>query len=424
MRHSDRSQRTPYVKPVKRIEISEKNTTLRLVLVVALLAIGAASLGFGLFGLLNTEPGWSAIEVSSREANCSQEFLLNYDFSDYGSSTTAKNKELITLYTEATIEAYQIFNPDVQQEGLNNLHFLNAHPNEIVEVDQTLYRALSLVQQYGNRNVFLAPVYVEYNRIFLYENETDAQIFDPGQNPELVTYIREAAAFANDPDMIDLELLDDFQVRLKVSDAYLDFIQEYEIGALVDFGWMKNAFIADYLADVLVEHGFTSGYLASYDGFTRNLDSRGGTYSMNLFDRKDNLVNLPAVMEYSGPLSVVFLRNYPMVDLDRWHYYSFSNGRIATVFIDPSDGMSKSSVNNLVSYSERTGCAEILLQMVQVFIADEFMPDAVNAVANDQVYSIWFEDSVIRYNDSAISLKLTGKDSSAPYTIADPAEIG
>ena len=62
--------------------------------------------------------------------------------------------------------------------------------------------------------------------------------------------------------------------------------------------------------------------------------------------------------------------------------------------------------------------------MVQVFIADEFMPDAVNAVANDQVYSIWFEDSVIRYNDSAISLKLTGKDSSAPYTIADPAEIG
>lgn len=418
MRHSDRSKRTPYVKPVRRIELSEKNTTLRLVLVVALLVFGAAALGIGLFGLLNTEPGWNVIEVSSREPNCSQDFVLNYDFSDYGSSASAKNKQLVTLYTEATKRAYDIFSPDIEQDGLHNLHFLNAHPNEIVTVDQTLYHALLLVQKYGIRSLYLAPVYVEYNRIFLYENESEAADFDPGQNPELMEYIREAASLANDPGMIDLEILDDHQVRLKVSDAYLDFIREYEIETLIDFGWMRNAFIADYLADILTENGFTSGYLASYDGFTRNLDQRGKTYSFNLFDRKEDLVNLPAVMEYCEPISIVFLRNYPMVDMDRWHYFSFANGRIVTVFIDPADGVSKSSVNNLVSYSGNLGCAEILLQMMPIYIANEFHSDGLNAMAENGVCSIWFEDFLIRYNDTDASLVLSGNDSGASYSKA------
>ena len=90
---------------------------------------------------------------------------------------------------------------------------------------------------------------------------------------------------------------------------------------------MKNAFIADYLADTLEAEGFTSGYLSSYDGFTRNLDRRRNEYAFNLFDRQGSDVNLPAKMRYTAPLSIVFLRDYPMGEQDKWHYYAFRENR-------------------------------------------------------------------------------------------------
>lgn len=416
MRYSDRSKRTPYVKPVKRVEVSDEHTTLRMVLIVALLALGATALVIGLFGLLNTEPGWQTIEVTTKEANCSQDFTLNYDFSDSGSAATAQHKQLIALYTEAAENAFRIFSPHVGEEGMLNLQYLNAHPNETVSVDPALFDALSLIHRFGNRSVYLAPVYVEYNRIFLCENESDAAAFDPGQNEELVEYIRQVSAFANDPRMIDLEILEENRVRLHVSDAYLAFAREYEIESFLDFGWMKNAFITDYLADVLVQNGFTSGYLVSYDGFTRNLDTRGNTYSFNIFDRVGDAVNLPAVMEYDRPVSIVFLRNYPMVDLDRWHYFSFSGGRIVTSFIDPADGMSKSSIDSLVGYSYETGCAEMLMRMAPLFVSDAFSADGLHRLSEDRIHSIWCDDWTLCHTEEALKITLQPQKDTA-YTV-------
>ena len=79
-------------------------------------------------------------------------------------------------------------------------------------------------------------------------------------------------------------------------------------------------------------------------GFTRNLDVSGNSYSFNLFDRQNSDIYLPAVMQYKAPMSIVYLRNYPMSSQDRWHYYSFTNGRIVTACIDPADGKRHESI--------------------------------------------------------------------------------
>ena len=63
--------RRPYIKPVKRIELSETNVKLRMILIVLLLSIAVVAVIYGLFSLLNTEPGWQEVEVSSSNANCS-----------------------------------------------------------------------------------------------------------------------------------------------------------------------------------------------------------------------------------------------------------------------------------------------------------------------------------------------------------------
>lgn len=406
MRYSDRSNRTPYVKPVKRVELPDKDVKRRMILIVLFLAIAVVAIMTGLFSALRTEPGWELVTATSQEPNCAEDFTLNYDFTDAGSAATSQHKALTTLYTSGCENAFRIFSPDVQAEGLYNVHYLNAHPNETVTVDETLYEALSLVQRYGNRNLYLAGVYVEYNRIFLSENEAMAATYDPAQNPELMDYIEQAVSFANDPQMIDVQLLEENQVCLKVSDAYLSFAEEYGIESLIDFGWMKNAFIADYLAEVLTENGFTSGYLASFDGFTRNLDNRRNSYSFNIFDRRGDSIYIPAVMNYESPCSIVFLRDYPMVEKDRWHYFSFTNGRTASVLIAPADGMNKASVDSLVCYGEDAGCAQLLMQMIPLYITETFSADGLSALAENGIFSIWCEDLIVKYNQQDVTLNL------------------
>lgn len=377
-----------------------------MILIVLLLAIAVVSILTGLSSALRLEPGWQEITVETKQPNCGAEFVLNYDFSDVGSAATSQFKALTALYSTACADAFRIFSPDVQSSGSANVHDLNACPNETVTVDPVLYNALSLVQQHESRHIYLAAVYAEYDRIFQSENEVTAAEHDPAQNPALMEYISEAASFANDPTKIDIQLLGENQVKLQVSDDYLAFLEEYEIETLIDFGWMKNAFIADYLAQVLADNGFTSGYLASYDGFTRNLDTRGNSYSFNVFDRQGDGIYMPAVLTYTEPSAIVFLRDYPMGQSDAWHYYAFPNGRIANLLIDPADGVNKSSIDSLVSYGANQSCAELLLQMIPVFINDVFSIDCLQTMASAGISSIWCEGDILYHTDADANLSL------------------
>ena len=108
MRKSNGDKR-PYLRPVTRIELSEKNIKPRLILLVVCLAIAAAALFTGVRELLKVEPGWQEIQISSKKPNCSSEFVLMYDFSDYGGTAAAASRELTNVYTEAAEKAFLIF---------------------------------------------------------------------------------------------------------------------------------------------------------------------------------------------------------------------------------------------------------------------------------------------------------------------------
>lgn len=402
----------PYVKPVTRIDLSGEHFTLRWILVVLLLAVGATCLVVGITSLMETEAGWTAVEVSSTEVNCSMDFQLYYELGASGESATVENKVLTTLYSAATEDAYLIFSAHSGKNGVNNVKYLNEHPNEIVTVHETLYDAFELIVQYDNRNIFMAPVNVEYNRIFSANSDVEAAGFDPAKNADVKAYTGELASYANDPEKINIELLGENQVRLNIAQDYLDFAQNEEIVTFVDFSWMTNAFIIDYIADVLVDSGYTNGYLSSYDGFTRNLDTRADTtYHLNIFDNLDGTVYVPAVMSYSEPISMVYLRSYPMSTEDKWHYYRFENGDVVSIFTDPADGMSKCSTNDLVSYSYASGCAEMLMKLIPVFIAEDFSVEELNVLANEGICSVWSEGRKICYNDEDLVLEIDEADS-------------
>lgn len=192
-----------------------------------------------------------------------------------------QKKALTLLYTDSIVKAYKMFSMDESFEGITNVYDLNRHPNETMVVDDALYHAFELIAETGNRAIYLAPVYTEYDNLFFCNDDSETVNYDAYQNGEVAAYFSEVAAYSNDPSDVNVELLGGNQVRLSVSDDYLAFAEKNFISDFIDFSWMKNAFITDYVADVMIDNGYTLGSLTSYDGFTRNLDQTSAITKLN-----------------------------------------------------------------------------------------------------------------------------------------------
>ena len=396
--------RRPYIKPVTRVELSESNVKLRWIAICVLLAIAAVAIGYGFSLALRTEPGWQEVSVNSDQINCSQDFTLMYDFGAGDVNPTAQYKKMEILYTDLTEEAYRLFHSEA--DGADNLHALNTRVNEAVTVAPALYQALNQIVESGNRHVFLAPVLELYDPVFLSSTDAEAALYDPMKEPERQTMVREMAAYCADSAMVDLQLLGDSQAMLVVSEEYLAYAEEYGIDVFLDLGWMTNAFIIDYMAQALQAEGHVYGYLTSVDGFTRNLDIRDGRYAQNIFHCQDSNVYMPAILEYSGELNLVTLRNYPMSEQDRWKYYAYGDGSITSVFLSTKDGLSHSSIDGITAYSTDTGCAWMLLRLAPVFTAEEFDAQSLEVLTQEGIHSIYCQDRTVIHTDESAEPKL------------------
>ena len=402
---------------VQKVELPKGHVRLRLILAVVFLVIGGLAIWWGLTAALNEDPGWRTIEVDAQGVHCGEDFEFVYDLGRAGASATVELKELTLIYSEATKKAYEIFHEALEVENVNNLAYLSAHPNEAVTVDPALYKAFALINRYENRNLFMGPVYELSGNLFQSENDAFAASFDPAKNPELAQTVAKIVEFAADPEHISIQLLGNNQVRLCVSSKYLEYVRQEQIAALVDFGWMKNAFIVDFFAETLAQRGYVHGHITSHDGFTRNLDNRGVEFGYNLFDYYGDGLYLPAAMQYSRPISIAYLRGYPMDGKDVGRYYRYSNGDVVAPYVDPNDGRHKFAADNLVSYSYDVGCSELLMQMASVYTADSLDTDKLNSLTDQKVYSVWFAEKEARYNEQGLKIQIK-EDAGTAYTAA------
>ena len=369
---------------------------------IVLLAVGVAALVYALTGLFTVQKGWQEIQASSdAEENCASDFMLLYDLGSAGVGVSTEKRGLTAAYTDAAVTAYRLFESRSAFEGVHNLWYLNRHPNETVDVDPALYRALEQVQQAGDRSLYLGPVYEIYNGLFTCESEAQTADYDPMQNQPLREYFARCAAFGSDPASVDVELLGQGQVRLNVSEEYLAFAQEQEIERYIDFYWMKNAFIADYLAQALMEKGYTRGALSSADGFVRNLGGGGASFALNIFDRDTQA----GVMSYVGPMSIVYLRSYPVDGPGGQYYRQMADGQVRTAHLDPRDGLCRDGADDLIGYTSDGGCAETLLALAPVYVGEALDQQALSALAEEQgVFTVTCGDGKILYNDPELTI--------------------
>lgn len=388
-------------RPVIRAEVTEKNKKLRIIAAAVFLLIGIVALTTGFMKLLGKEPGWQQIQIKSDERNCSQEFALQYYFSD--ASATAVNNLLQSTYEEACVSAYRMFTPGEAISGVNNVYHINHHPNEVITVDPVLYAAFE--KMIDTPYLYLGPVYAHYNSIIFNATDDGVAQLDPMTSADAKAYIDQIMTFATDRESVKLELLGDYQVKLHVSEAYLEFAAEEEIENFIDFAYLTNAFIIDYLADSLIAKGLTAGYIVSADGYTRNL-SDFSNFNFNIFDRVGNTIYPAGVMEYQGPISIVFFKDYSAGNADM--NYRDNQDHVIHLFADPADGLYRTATENLVGYSYEEGCADVALKMLPSFLGGTF-------TVPTGIYSIWCEENTICYNDENLTINQLMKGEAITY---------
>lgn len=371
----DRRENAP--KPVKRIELSEAGTTKRLIAFCIVFAIGVVALVLALNGLLAAPSGWVEIEYSGVDISCAEDFSFTYCLGNSENGPTAERKALSKIYSQLVEEAYRTFTVYDDFDGTANMKYVNDHPNEDVQVSSTLYSAMQTVCREG-RYLYLAPVYSEYYTMF-----NGGEELDPMALPEVQEYFSELLPLVNSDSHVHLDFLGDDCVRLNVSEEYLTLARDYGVTVFIDFGWMKNAFICDMIADGILANGYPYGTLLSYDGFARSMDSETD-YTCTLYQRLNGGVVNVCQCGFSGARAAALLTAF-RYDPRQWMFAGERTGYIDT------DGLCKSSVDALLCTSDCENCGALALAAAKSFISDGFVPPEVSAV--------WCEGMRIGTND-------------------------
>ena len=417
-----REKRPPNLKPVQRIEVSEKHFSRRMIIFLICLTVAVAALSYGAYFWLNGSPGWQLIEVSSGELSVAADFSFEYYVGSVDGGPSVSKRQVQALYTRAAVHAYQQFSTvdDISKDGesVHNLWYINSHPNQDIEVDPVLYAAFQKAAEHGDRSMYLGILNTVYQDIFSCQEDWETEELDPISNPEAAEFAAELAAFAKDESQVDLKLMEGNRVRLYVSEEYLSYAEDLDRSDFLDFGWQRNAYIVDYLADSLISAGYVNGVISSIDGFTRSLGGLSVRQAYSACDwqrssdslSEDSLEGSPgrpivaARAEFEGGVNLVSMCAFPVNSRDEDRFYVFESGDVRHPYVSIDDGVCRACAASMAVYSKELGCAEMAILAGQAFIDQELSEDRLTDIVENQAQLIAVCKGEILYTQEDLAL--------------------
>ena len=397
MKRYARDNSEPMLKTVKRIELSEKNIKLRLILTIAALVVAVAAIGFGVHSCLSADSGWTTIDATTGADNLSYEFKLVYNLGTGKTSATVERKAVAAAYTTASVEAYKLFDPYAPEGYLKQI---NEHPGEEIEVPHELYSAFEKMLRH-NRMLYMEPLNEMYEQLFGQENDSYAELADPDKSPYVKQIYEETVEFIQSDDNVRLELLGSDNVKLVVSDAYKAFAQEHESECYIGFGWLKNAFAADHIASRLTSAGYIHGYLTSVDGYSAYLDGDVNAYDVNLYSTTADGMSIVCTVGGVPAMFSANLRRFPISH--GFGGYVYEDGTVVMPYVDAS-GAHKMCADVLYAYSEKSSCAETALAAADIFLSDTVEKAGLLSAESGGIHILYIGNGVIGFTDESASV--------------------
>lgn len=360
-------RRDPALRPKERLELDVKHIPFRVMCVIIALVTAALAFGSVINDFLTPPTGWQQVEPQNPQTPIYKEFALCYELGKSQLDARQEQKAVAALYGQALDQTYQALS-NQPVEGCVNLYALNHQPGTALTVEDALYRAFQLVEQTASRQPYFGPLVSWYNSLFACTYDEEAALYDPARWEEAAEYAARIAGFAADPQAVRVECLPDGQLRLVVSQAYLDFARENELETFVDFGPLLNAFLCDAVADALAGQGHENGYVTSSDGFARALcDTQFG---LNVIDWAQGQAVQQGTVVYQGPAALVSLRSFPVQESDQLRYYTYADGTVVGPYLD-GEGRFHTASASLSAMSRQVGAAELALRAYAAFTGSD-----------------------------------------------------
>lgn len=330
---------------MKNIEVSDKHVGLKVVLFIVFLVVAVSAFSYGVTLIGKKDAGYQTISASGDSADIAL-FAKEISFSHYfeGSSNSIK-KEVRTLqkvYSSVLLDVCRQLDAENVYDGAVSIGALNFNLGVSVSVSPELYAVLkdaySRTLEKKNFNMFAGALYSEWKSILILDDSSE---FDPLNNEYMAYRIGEIAREVSDLSNFKLEFLDDAtcSVRFSVSEHYLSFSSEFELGTVIlDLNLMTNAYKLSLIAEELESLGYKNGYLISNDGLVLTLPNTF-EQSFVLYGIEDenplssNIVERGSV-SISGAFSKVFMSAFAFGS----YYNATVDGHLRHLFFDTSTG--------------------------------------------------------------------------------------
>lgn len=361
----------PQLEKVEKIILPNKNLKQKLIIAAVLLIVGLSSIGYGLYNSIKVNPGYAEIEVGSNyDKNNSKEFtLLSYV------NNSIDKRNIAKVYSDAQVKAYRLFN--VYEEYEHNLFYINNHPNETIEIDKNLYDALKLASDY--RYIFLGPIYQIHNSIF--SCDLDGQIIEylPDKNEDIKNIFDELSKYIMDNNTVNIDFFDNNLIKLNVDNEYLCFLKDNQLDRILDFYYMNNACIMDYICNELISAGYDNSIISSVEGYMRLLDE--SRFNYNLLGIVDDKLLYAGDIECCGPVSVIEVRNFIINEDDKYNYYKNDDGNIYSKYLD-FNGKNITNIDNLLTYSNDSAL-KLMLDTMDIYFGKNEKVDNILIIGNN-----------------------------------------
>lgn len=395
-------------KPVEKIEINIKHVKLRFFIVIVLVLV---VIGVGVYMLVSSlteTDGWKDIPVNSNleHYNYGDEFYFQYNLGKSGKGATEEFKELQQVYSESIISTSKDLSSYDSYEDVHNVYYINSHINEDIVVSDYLFDALNKVLEKEPNFLYYGPIHSEYEKFLLTAKEATAKSFDPHYSLELSNYYTRVIEKINNGDISISLNQENKSVRLNVNEEYKNLIientTENTVPHYIDFGWLKEPLIMDYLYDKLTSLGFIYGYITTYRGCFMNL-YKNFNYQLNINNYIDNVSQRSARMTIINPMRGIQFRNFSVYDsYDLYHLFTYKDGVSRTDYINYSDGLDYASIDSLTCYSYNLSLTEIALAGVKVYSNNVFNMESL--LSNTNIESVWVLNKQLKYTDKKVEV--------------------
>ncbi len=318
-------------------KVGSKSIWLRIALFVIAIIIAAVSFGIG----INTCSNQYKIEEGMYDFSFNDELndgtyyelnkrlnLVYYLDNSNGSSTNNKYQTIKDFVLEKAKYFFDLFYSfeDHDEKGMN---YINAHPNEDIQINELLYNSLldAYTKSNDNYSIFGGLLSTYYESTWTYfKVNTDSLTSKTIAND--IAKIKDI--YEDKENNFKLTFKENNIINFSYSDKVSDFLNSIEDQSkqvrVLDFNVLFNAYFLDYMAKAMKENNYVKGYFYTPNGEMTFLgDLFTSSNDIVIYDIRDNNVKTPiGLIKNYGACNVTSFRTFSLNDYDKSYFNTFT----------------------------------------------------------------------------------------------------